>query len=625
MENNLSAEKIKEQAFVFYKSINFEKEELTQESKNFIKTEVKKNQLKGYFNLEVWWAGANQIFYDKRLYLVLFEYVVEFEIEKLNPTTKHEVYNLLLSVVIIKEAYQKAHLLIDYIEKTFRNDSINFAFTLGRKAELYRRLDKYNETIECNYIALEILNEIVDSEKKQKLFFSLNNTNALTYISQGEIKTAISLFENTLKDQIKQDYKRGIAMCCTNLGYAKKVQKKYKKALSYYLKAQKTWEIIGNTRKVDYLNITLARIYFLDENFTATEKHIKICKNLNNIDIKQKAVHLEFRLFLKKQKSNNKLDINKLEELTSKILNDIEKATSFEYKMEEYPYIAKAYEHLGKFQDAIEILNKRHNLYVKHVEEQKIESYKQIRESHEIQLQQKEIEQKELLLEQKERLNVKLKRVNDELEQFTSMASHDLKSPLRTILTICNLMKDDDISKEDLAEYLNLVEKDALKMNNLVDSLLKYSKIGYQNVEMENLSLNTLISGVIENLATEIKQKNAVINLEEMPEIIGNKILLQQLFQNLISNALKYNDTQKPEINISMSENILEISDNGIGIPANRISEVFKAFTRAHSASKYEGSGVGLATCKKVMDLHSGTISVSSEVGKGSVFKLKFS
>ena len=335
-----------------------------------------------------------------------------------------------------------------------------------------------------------------------------------------------------------------------------------------------------------------------------------------------------FKVLLKKYESDDKNSIQKQELLLLankcyKILSDLNDS---EFKIENYPFIAKAYQYTGEFEKSIKILNERFDLYTIVIENKNIESYKQIRESHEIQLQQKELEKKEQLLQQKEALNNKLKQVNDELEQFTSMASHDLKSPLRTILTLCGFMKEGDLAAAEMNEYLSLIESDAVKMDNLINSLLRYSKIGYNNVEKEKIDLTDLINNVKVNLSTEIKNRNASINIENLPEIKGNKVLLEQLFQNLINNALKYNENQKPEITIRSEEirNTIEIQDNGIGIPENKIQDVFKAFIRAHSASKYEGSGVGLATCKKIMDIHSGTISVSSEVGKGSCFSLCF-
>lgn len=233
---------------------------------------------------------------------------------------------------------------------------------------------------------------------------------------------------------------------------------------------------------------------------------------------------------------------------------------------------------------------------------------------------------KKLLLEQKDKLNLKLRQVNDELEQFTYMASHDLKSPLRTILAICNLLKDDNLSTEDLHIYLDLIKSDALKINKLVSSLLEYSKIGFVNVEMSSLDLGPIVEKVVDHFNFDSDSKKTNITIGVLPRINGSEVLLTQLFENILSNALKYNDNEIPEIIIRTAAdgNSVEIVDNGIGIPKKRIHDIFKAFIRLHSSNKYEGSGVGLATCKKIMDIHLGTISVISEEEKGSTFILTF-
>ncbi|MGB1314738.1 MAG: sensor histidine kinase [Chitinophagales bacterium] len=606
----------------FFKQIKFKEQELTAETKTLTKKEVQENQLQNYFN----WANVAFIietFETVNKTKVFINYLLENFEKEFSNTTKHEIYNFLLHQKLINNEFQSVLSLFSFIEKNFNNNTIDFAFSISRKAVVYKKIGKNKEALEALNKTLEILKRQKNSKRKTFSIFTINNIIATIYIDNGETDNAIKLFKKNLKGQETIGDKYSVSICYMYLGSLYKKLKKYKLAIKYYLLVQEISEELGLLKEAESTNVELAELYILDNDLRSGIKYIKLCKKSSQKSINQEATFLELLLFLKELKKQEKAE---LEKLIVKCLSLIEKYDNLDDKLEKYDLIIEAYEYTENYEKTISILNKKHELFAKNIEEQKIESYKQIKESNEIQLQHKELEKKDSLLLQKEALNKTLKRVNDELKQFTSMASHDLKSPLRTILTISDLMKAGDLDKEEMNEYLTLVEEDALKMDNLINSLLKYSKIGYSNIEMEKVCLNDLITGVLNNLKTQIQRKKAQINLDKLPQIQGNRLLLEQLFKNLINNALKYNEKQIPEINIRKSENkkTIEIQDNGIGIPENKIKEIFKAFTRAHSASKYEGSGVGLATCKKIMDIHSGTISVSSEVGKGSCFRLEF-
>ncbi len=607
----------------FFKQIKFKEQELTAETKTLTKKEVQENQLQNYFN----WANIAFIietFETVNKSKVFINYLLENFEKEFSNTTKHEIYNFLLHQKLINNEFQSVLSLFSFIEKNFNNNTIDFAFSISRKAVVYKKIGKNKEALEALNKTLEILKRQKKSKRKTFSIFTINNIIATIYIDNGETDNAIKLFKKNLKGQETIGDKYSVSICYMYLGSLYKKLKKYKLAIKYYLLVQEISEELGLLKEAESTNTELAELYILDNDLRSGIKYIKLCKKSSQKSINQEATFLELLLFLKELTKQEK---SELEKLIVKCLSLIEKYDNLDDKLEKYDLIIEAYEYTENYEKTISILNKKHELFAKYIEEQKIESYKQIKESNEIQLQHKELEKKDSLLLQKEALNKTLKRVNDELKQFTSMASHDLKSPLRTILTISDLMKAGDLDQEEMNEYLTLVEEDAIKMDNLINSLLKYSKIGYSNIEMEKVCLNDLITGVLNNLKTQIQRKKAQINLDKLPQIQGNRLLLEQLFKNLINNALKYNEKQIPEINIrkSVNKKTIEIQDNGIGIPENKIKEIFKAFTRAHSASKYEGSGVGLATCKKIMDIHSGTISVSSEVGKGSVFKLQFS
>ncbi|MGB1019390.1 MAG: sensor histidine kinase, partial [Chitinophagales bacterium] len=556
----------------FFKQIKFKEQELTAETKTLTKKEVQESQLQNYFNLANV-AFIIETFETVNKSKVFINYLFENFEKEFSNTTKHEIYNFLLHQKLINNEFQSVLSLFSFIEKNFNNNTIDFAFSISRKAVVYKKIGKNKEALEALNKTLEILKRQKNSKRKTFSIFTINNIIATIYIDNGETDNAIKLFKKNLKGQETIGDKYSVSICYMYLGSLYKKLKKYKLAIKYYLLVQEISEELGLLKEAESTNTELAELYILDNDLRSGIKYIKLCKKSSQKSINQEATFLELLLFLKELKKQEKAE---LEKLIVKCLSLIEKYDNLDDKLEKYDLIIEAYEYTENYEKTISILNKKHELFAKNIEEQKIESYKQIKESNEIQLQHKELEKKDSLLLQKEALNKTLKRVNDELKQFTSMASHDLKSPLRTILTISDLMKAGDLDKEEMNEYLTLVEEDALKMDNLINSLLKYSKIGYSNIEMEKVCLNDLITGVLNNLKTQIQRKKAQINLDKLPQIQGNRLLLEQLFKNLINNALKYNEKQIPEINIrkSVNKKTIEIQDNGIGIPENKIKEI---------------------------------------------------
>ena len=226
-----------------------------------------------------------------------------------------------------------------------------------------------------------------------------------------------------------------------------------------------------------------------------------------------------------------------------------------------------------------------------------------------------------------------LEQNNHELEQFAYVASHDLKEPLRKILTFGDLLNSN--SKEFLddrgKEYITRMQNAATRMMHLIEDLLNFSRINRQNEGFEKVDLNEVVKQVIQDLDVTIKEKNAKINVGDLAMIDARKSEIGQLFQNLISNALKFNDKQVPVINISstirnndeMSFVQIEVSDNGIGFEEVYRKKIFDIFQRLHGKSSYSGSGIGLAICKKIVESHGGKISATGEPGKGSTFTIK--
>jgi two-component system, chemotaxis family, CheB/CheR fusion protein len=235
----------------------------------------------------------------------------------------------------------------------------------------------------------------------------------------------------------------------------------------------------------------------------------------------------------------------------------------------------------------------------------------------------------------------KLERSNMDLLQFASVASHDLKEPLRKIQAFGNILKDKARSKLEEAEYryIDKMITSSNRMQNLVDDILTLSRLSNTEVAFTPTDLNDIIAKIIDDLEITINDKNARIELGQLPIINAVPGQMHQLFQNLISNGLKFNESAQPTISIKLSgiskkqEKDLEISandfycieviDDGIGFEQKYADKIFGIFQRLDGNS-YQGSGIGLAICKKIMDNHKGYITAESSPGKGARFILIF-
>ncbi len=224
-----------------------------------------------------------------------------------------------------------------------------------------------------------------------------------------------------------------------------------------------------------------------------------------------------------------------------------------------------------------------------------------------------------------------LARSNTELEQFTYVASHDLKEPLRMISSFAQLLEKryKDELDETANDFIKYIIDGAVRMHDLINSLLEYSKIGSQYSEFEKIDLNDVLKDVIDNLRQLINKTNTEIIYDSLPSLIGHKHQLIQVFQNLISNAIKFRRESPPLIHISskLQKNqwIFSVRDNGIGFDSKNYERIFKIFQRLHTKDEYEGTGIGLTTCKKILEHHKGNIWVESEIGKGSTFYFSIS
>lgn len=221
-----------------------------------------------------------------------------------------------------------------------------------------------------------------------------------------------------------------------------------------------------------------------------------------------------------------------------------------------------------------------------------------------------------------------LARINAELDEFTYVASHDLQEPLRKLVSFSALLER-DLGKElasPVATDLRFITESAHRMRNLVQDLLTLSRAGKSAMKRERLALDFIADRALENLETTMAEKGAVVERDTLPEVWGDATLLTQLYQNLVGNGLKYVEGVHPVIRLTAERSpegtwVFGVKDNGIGIRGEYAQQIFQPFKRLHTQGEYEGTGIGLAICRKVVERHGGQIWVESEEGRGSHFK----
>ena len=223
-------------------------------------------------------------------------------------------------------------------------------------------------------------------------------------------------------------------------------------------------------------------------------------------------------------------------------------------------------------------------------------------------------------------LNEQLVRSNSELEQFAYVASHDLQEPLRMVSSFLQLLEKKYKPKldETAAQYIHFAVDGADRMKVLIKDLLAFSRVGSTKQELELVDIAKVVEDTKSVLRMAIEEKGAIIRSGPLPALNADSLMISQIFQNLVGNAIKYTGTEKPVVEIGYSETdnhwLFSVKDNGIGIAPKYFDKIFVVFQRLHTKSSYSGTGIGLAICKKIAEKHGGKIWVESSEGKGSTF-----
>jgi len=267
---------------------------------------------------------------------------------------------------------------------------------------------------------------------------------------------------------------------------------------------------------------------------------------------------------------------------------------------------------------------KRRNLFLQEYN-QKLNEQVAINKEAQLGLKEKEKHMR-ILLSKLDESNKELIRSNKDLEQFAYVASHDMKEPLRTVGTFTNLLSRKYFEKLDTdgKEYIDFISEGVDRLSALINSLLTYSQVGKKDVQFQINNIKDIITNKVKDISKLIEDKQVDIKIENMPKVfcVGDQIGM--VFYNLILNGIKFNKSERPSITIKSKEEkdkwVFSVQDNGIGIAKEYQDQIFEIFKRLHSREEYEGTGIGLALCNKIVHRHNGSIWLESEPGVGTCF-----
>ena len=240
----------------------------------------------------------------------------------------------------------------------------------------------------------------------------------------------------------------------------------------------------------------------------------------------------------------------------------------------------------------------------------------------------RDISQRKALEHQVAVMVKQLQASNEDLEQFAYVASHDLTEPLRVIASFLELLQQRyaDTLDDKANQYIDFAVDGAGRMKQLLDGLLKLSRVGTRGKEMRPLDADVALDRAMSNLSSTVQEQGAEVTREPLPRVEGDETQLTQLFQNLVGNAIKFQPpggSARVHVASRRDGDLVEfsVSDNGIGVPPEHAGKIFELFKRLHVRKKYDGSGIGLSICKKIVERHGGAIWLESTPGEGTVFR----
>lgn len=507
------------------------------------------------------------------------------------------------------------------------DDKLGLSRSYNNIGNVFFKQEEYNQALEYYKKALNIRKETKDSTG---LIYSYNNMGDILRI-QEKHEDAYLMYSRAVAIAKAIDHKAGLAFVLINLGDSQVATNNIRGAKESYTTAMNVAMKIQDKNRMAMCMNKLAAIY-IDENdpekaLDLAHQSDQLSRKINATDRRVESCRLKASAYSKlKEYDKAYLALQDYTRLHNEILGKerqkaiISMKAKYESAKKEAELLAQKTE-LQEQEDKVSQLNSILlalgifvlgiffvGFYIRYMDQKRTSA---------------------ILTEKNKQIeaqNQNLVRSNMALEQFAYVASHDLKEPLRNINTFASLFKKQYKDKigEDGKDYLNIITRGVSHMSSLLEDILAYSRLTQNaNAQIEDVDMNNVVKSVQQTLGSVIEERKVEIETDVLPTIKSNTFQMYQLFQNLVSNGIKFNDNEAPEIKIGYERenghHHFSVSDNGIGINKEFERKIFQVFQRLHK-NQYQGTGVGLAICKKIVQQHNGEIWLDSEEGKGATF-----
>lgn len=532
------------------------------------------------------------------------------------------------------------------------------------------------DNIEAMKFYHEALNMLDETEDPLSVANLINNI-GIIHSEQGNLDEALQYFERSLVIQRERQDSLGTSIALTNVGETHYELGRKEEALENYEEAQAISEAINDQYGVSYLLASMGEIFFDQEKFELANDNLfralSIAESLDDVEGKVRILGLLGKVSQKQGRYTEANDFC-FEALKLSMGMGLKQSTR-----DLYESISRNYKHLEDYESAYnyQVLYKEVNdsLFNDEKSRQLNElsiQYETRKKETEVQLLKEEQAKNEALLQRRtilgwsavllllfvsfmayslnqrnkqrkrfntqlrkevaertselEHSNVQLEKSNKELEQFAYITSHDLKEPLRNIISFTDLIErkiKTDID-EETEDYMHTVKSNARQMHSLIEGVLEFARIENIDFNKEIVDLNSIMNRIKGVLQVTLAERDVKLKIGNLHQVVGNGSQLFLVLKNLVENAMKYNNSKVPKIEVSSEvldgKVLVSVKDNGIGIDEDYHNKIFDMFQRLHIRREYKGAGLGLSICKKIVENLGGNIWVESKPGKGSKF-----
>ena len=553
----------------------------------------------------------------------------------------------------------------DYAKCVEKTDELT-ADLLQHLAQIHRRCQNFDKLDTYSRALLDVARQLKDEALEATALLNLGIVRSI----ESDYRSAMTHFVESLAQSERVGFRSNVAHCLINIGNIYANLFNYEDALDRYKKVMTDYADVlnDNTRIAVNLNLgnlchateqyDLANEYFerglviadaTAKNDMSAHAHSLICRNLladkRSIEARRHLVENSNKEAL--ASPINLLNIAEIhfaegntEGATQQAVKGIEAAKNTKDDTSElraFRLLADIYEKIGDFNRAFRAEKIYSTKQVDYLRMQRTMHALDLEIRFSLREKQQRIEEltrengfQGILLEKSDQIaqqNAQLKQANEELQQFAYITSHDLKEPLRMIGSFSQVIQSSYAMKlgGESGMYFRYINDGVTRMNALLDALLQYATIGKIEIEPENVDLSEVIGIVKDNLHVKLAETSGSLLCGALPNVASMQSLLVQLFQNLVGNALKFNQPDSRPIVLINAEDrrdhwLFSVEDNGIGIDAEHKDRIFVIFQRLHNRDKYEGTGIGLSICQKIVHQLGGKIWVESEPMKGATF-----